>query len=138
MSNTGLTMLVGDLLGIPKVSITGYVDRGHEYAILGVLNGYRDYGARSIVLDLVGLEAGGVHCASFFLWALRGMGPSMCVHVVGSGILCGILNRAGMGPRVRTCSSLDEIVEASTVEQEYMTSRWMAPGSDDTEMPMAA
>ena len=131
-------MLAGDLLGIPKVSVSGHVDSGHEHAILGMLNGYRDHGARSIVLDLVGLEAGGVHCASFLLWALRGVGPSMRVHVVGSSILCGILNRAGMGQRVRTYASLDEIVEASSVQEEYMTSRWMAEDSDDHEMPMAA
>lgn len=138
MSNSGLTVLAGDLLGIPKISISGYVDRVHEHAILGILNGYRDYGARSIVLDLVGIEAGGAHCASFVLWALRGIGPSMCVHVVGSSILCGILNRAGMGPRVRAYASLDEIVEASAIEEEYMTSRWMASDSDDSEMPLAA
>ncbi len=109
MESPELSISVGELIGIPKVSVRGYVDSWHDQAILGVLAGLRDQGITSMVLDLAGMSFVGTDGASGLIGVLRSVGPAMCVHVVGSSIVLSILNRAGFNPSIRLYSSTDEI-----------------------------
>lgn len=104
----------------------------------GVLSGFRDQGASSLVLDIAGLNFVGTSGAASMIDALRKLGPEMCVHVVASGLSAKILERADLGPSVRLYSSTDEIAQHIAPESEDLTSRWMPDSFDDTEMPLAA
>lgn len=137
MSNKELSISVGELLGVIKVSLSGQMCTSHDQAILGILAGFRDQGASSLVLDIVGLQLNTIESATGLINVLRSLGPMFCVHVVASDPVSSILSRGGFGNCVRLYSSLDEL--ASHVgREEYFTSRWMAQESEDNELPLAA
>lgn len=138
MQQTELTILVGELLGVPKVSISGTMLRSYEQAVSGILNAFKEQGTPTLILDLAGAGQGSMESMAFLLRTLRDLGPGMCVHVVAVNSVCCILRKTGLGPSVRTYCSIDEVSEKIEPEQEYLTSRWMAPGTEDTEIPLAA
>lgn len=138
MENTELSISVGDLIGVPRVSLRGCMDGWHDQAVSGILTGFREQGTTSLVLDLAGLSFAGSDGATSMINVLRSVGPEVCVHVVTSGSPAAILKRADMGPCVRLYSSTDEIAEYVATSHECLTSRWMAFGVDDVELPLAA
>lgn len=138
MESQQLCIAVDNLIGVPKVTIRGRMAGWHDQAMSGVLSGFRDQGASSLVLDIAGLNFVGTSGAASMIDALRKLGPEMCVHVVASGLSAKILERADLGPSVRLYSSTDEIAQHIAPESEDLTSRWMPDSFDDTEMPLAA
>ncbi len=62
----------------------------------------------------------------------------MCVHVVASGLSARMLQKAELNPAVRLYASTEELAEYISPSSEDLTSRWMPPGSDDQELPLAA
>jgi len=133
-----LSIAVDDLIGVPKVTLRGHMDGWHDQAMSGVLAGFRDQGNSSLVLDIAGLIFASTNGATSMINVLRKLGPEMCVHVVASGLSAKVLQRADLGPAVRLYSSTDEIAEYMAPSSEDLTSRWMPPDSDDSEMPLAA
>ena len=133
-----LSIAVDDLIGVPKVTLRGLMDGWHDQAMSGVLAGFRDQGASSLVLDIAGLNFAGTNGATSMINVLRKLGPEMCVHVVVSGLSAKVLQRAELGPAVRLYASTDEIAEFISPSSEDLTSRWMPASSDDSEMPLAA
>ncbi len=138
MRNPELTVFVGELLGVPKVSLSGMLGGWHEQAVTGILNVLREQGTPSMVLDMAGLESSDAQSTATMLNIFRSVGPGICVHVVASEPFCNLLKRANVGPSVKVYCSIDEISKNITPDSEYLTSRWMDPGSEDKEMPMAA
>ena len=138
MESPELCISVGELLGVPKVSLSGSMHDWHDQAVLGVLAGFRDQQATSLVLDIVGLRLSGIDGAAGLISVLRSLGPGMCVHIVACGAAKAILDKAGLGPSARLYSSTDELAEYVLAQGEYLTSRWMVSGSEDAELPMAA
>lgn len=138
MESPELSISVGDLIGVPKVTMRGAMDGWHDQAVLGVLTSFRDQGTTSLVLDLASLTFAGIDGATSLVNVLRGLGPDIRVHVVVPAAISSILGKAGLGPCVRLYSSTDEIAEYLPTREESLTSRWMAAKSEDTEMPLAA
>ena len=138
MESPELSISVGDLIGVPKVTMRGAMDGWHDQAVLGVLTSFRDQGTTSLVLDLASLTFAGIDGATSLVTVLRGLGPEIRVHVVAPAAISGILAKAGLGPCVRLYSSTDEIAEYLPTREEFLTSRWMAAKSEDSEMPLAA
>ncbi|MCX6346247.1 MAG: hypothetical protein NT018_14440 [Armatimonadetes bacterium] len=138
MRNSELTVFVGELLGVPKVSLSGTLGRWHEQAVMGIMNALREQGTPSMVLDMAGLDSSDAESTATMLNVFRSVGPGTCVHVVASEPFCNLLKRANIGPGVKVYCSIDEISKSITPENEYLTSRYIAPGSEDTEMPLAA
>ncbi|MHB9036717.1 MAG: hypothetical protein ACYC64_08620 [Armatimonadota bacterium] len=138
MANLELSITVGELLGIAKVSLSGRMGSSHDQAVLGILTGFREQGATSLVLDIAGLTPSGVDAATGLINALRTLGPTLCVHIVASGAMGALLRKGGFGPCVRIYSSADEVADLVGLEEECLTSRWMSPGTEDTELPLAA
>lgn len=138
MESPELSISVGDLIGVPKVTLRGCMDSWHDQAVSGVLTAFRDQQATSLVLDLAGLSFAGAEGATSMVNVLRSLGPEMCVHVVASGAPATVLGRAGLGPSVRLYSSTDEIAEYLPPEEQFLTSRWLTSESQDLEMPFAA
>lgn len=138
MSKPDLTIFVSELLGVPKISLSGPLLNCYEQAVTGILNGFKEQRTPTLILDLAGLGATGADGLAFILRALREMGPGTCVHVVAAGAMCAVLEKAGLGAGVKTYCSLDEMSDSLVPEAEYLTSRWMAPGSEDFEIPLAA
>lgn len=138
MESQELLISVGDLIGVPKVTLRGNMDSWHDQAMSGVLTGFRDQGTTSLVLDIAGLNFAGVNGATSMVNALRSLGPEMCVHVVTSVVSARILGKAELGPSIRLYSSTDELAEYIAPIDEDLTSRWMASRSEDSELPLAA
>lgn len=133
-----LSISVGNLLGVPKVTLRGSMDSWHDQVVSGVLTGFRDEGTTSLVLDIAALSLCGVGGATSLVNALRSVGPEMGIHVVVSGSAANILDKAKLGPSVRLYSSTDELAEYISPAKECLTSRWMAPSADDSQLPLAA
>ncbi|MCE5314062.1 MAG: hypothetical protein ABFD49_07320 [Armatimonadota bacterium] len=133
-----LSITVGELLGIAKVSLSGHMGPRHDQAIQGILTGFSEQGATSLVLDMAGLTPSGIDAATGLINALRSIGPALCVHVVASGTLLTLLRNGNFGPCVKVYSSTDEIADRVSSEEECLTSRWMHQGTQDTELPLAA
>ena len=138
MESPELSISVGELIGIPRVTLRGSMDGWHDQAISGVLMSFRDQGTTSLVFDIVGLSFCGMDGASAMIKVLRSLGPQICVHVLASGAPSGILNRAELGQCIRLYSTTDEIANHLIPGEEYFTSRWTAQGTDDIEQPLAA
>jgi hypothetical protein len=138
MANLELSITVGELLGVAKVSLSGHMGSWHDQAVIGILAGFREQGATSLVLDIAGLTPSGTESATGLINALRSVGPTLCVHVVASGAMGALLRKGAFGPSVKVYSSTDEVADRVGPEEECLTSRWMAPGTQDTELPLAA
>ena len=133
-----LSIAVDELIGVPKVTLRGQMDGWHDQAMSGVLTGFRDQGTTSLVLDIAGLSFVGANGATSMVNVLRKLGPEMAVHVVASGFSAKVLQKAGLGPAVRLYASTDELAEYISPASDDLTSRWMAPDSDESELPLAA
>ena len=138
METSELSISVGELIGVPRVTLRGCMDGWHDQAVLGVLTGFTDQDATSLVLDMAGLAFAGPDGVTAMLNALRSVGPGICVHVVASAAIDAALRHASFGPSVRLYSSTDEIAEYLSPDEELLTSRWVARGTEDEEMPLAA
>ncbi|MEN6356126.1 MAG: hypothetical protein ABFD83_03470 [Armatimonadota bacterium] len=138
MANQELSITVGELLGIVKVSLTGQLSPRHDQALYGVLTGFQEQGSTSLVLDLAGLAPSGIEAATGLINVLRSLGPTTNIHIVASGALGSILRKGSFGPSVRVYSSVDDLADTFGDDEEYLTSRWMARGTQDTELPLAA
>lgn len=138
MESRELSISVGELIGVPKVTLRGCMDGWHDQAVSGVLASFQEDGAVSLVLDVAGLKLAGVNGATAMIKVLRSLGPGMCVHVVSSGATAAILGRAKLGACVRLYSSTDEIAEYLTPNEEFLSSRWLAASTEDEELPLAA
>lgn len=138
MESPDLSIAVGELIGVPRVAVRGSMDGWHDQAIRGVLEGFRDQGTTSVLLDLAGMTFAGVDGTNGMINTLRSLGPEICVHVIASGAPREILRRARLAPSIRLYSSTDEIAEYLSYDQESFTSRWLAAGTEDEELPLAA
>ena len=138
METPELSISVGELIGVPRVTMRGCMDGWHDQAVRGVLEGFADQGASSIVLDLAGLDFTSIDGATGMINVLRNVGPGTCVHVIASGATRDVLHRAKLAPCVRLYASTDEIAEYVTRRSECFTSRWVEPGSEDEQLPLAA
>ncbi len=138
MESPELSISVGELIGVPRVTLRGAMASWHDEAVGGVLTALRDQATTSLVLDIANLEFVGVDGASALIRVLRSIGPEMCVHVVASGAPVRILARAEFGPCIKLYSSTDEIAEYLSPSDYPLTSRWMAQEADDTQLPLAA
>jgi anti-anti-sigma regulatory factor len=133
-----LSIAVDELIGVPKLTLRGHMHGWHDQAMSGVLTGFRDLGTTSLVLDIAGLSFIGANGATSMVNVLRKLGSKMAVHVVASGFPAKVLEMAELGPAVRLYASTNELAEYISPGSEDLTSRWMAPNSDDSEMPLAA
>ncbi len=138
MERTELSIAIDELIGVPKVTLSGCMDSWHDQAITGILAGFRDQGTTSLVLDLGRLTFQGLHGATSIVGALKALGPEICVHVVTSNISGKVLQNAALGPSVRLYASTDEIADYMSPSAEDLTSRWMPRSSQDNELPLAA
>ncbi len=138
MESSELSISVGELIGVPRVTLRGSMDGWHDQAVIGVLTGFAEQDATSLVLDIAGLAFGGPDGMTAMIIALRSVSPGMCVHVVAPAPAAATLRRAALGPSVRLYSSTDEIAEYLSPGEELLTSRWIARGTEDEEMPLAA
>lgn len=138
MESPELSINVGELLDVPRVSLHGCMDSWHQQAVASVLTGLRDHGTTSVVLDLGGLSFAGYNGATSMINTLRSLGPQICVHVVASGNPASLLGRAELGPCIKLYTSTDEIAEYLAPCEDYFTSRWIAEGIEDYELPLAA
>lgn len=138
METPELSITVGELIGIPKVTLRGRMDGWHDQALLGVITAFGEQDVTSLVLDLGGLVFAGPEGATAMINALRSVGPGICVHVAAPASIASTLRKAVLGPSVRLYSSTDEIAEQLSVTEEFLTSRWIARDSEDEEMPLAA
>ena len=138
MESPELSISVGDLIGVPKVTLRGCMDGWHDQVLSGVLTGFRDQGTTSLVLDLAGLSFTGADGATSMINVLRSLGSEICVHIVASSAHANILRRAALGPSIKLYCSTDEIAEYLPPHEQVLTSRWMASESEDNEIPLAA
>ncbi len=138
METPTLSILIGELLGVPKVTFRGNLDGWHDEAVRGVLTAFRDEGTSSLVLDIAAINFTNTDAATGLIHVLRSLGPRICVHVLASGAPAKILDRAGLGICVRLYSSTDEIAEHVSPVADELTSRWIAPTDQDNELPLAA
>lgn len=138
MSDTGLTILISELLGVPKVSLSGVLDNYHDQVVPGILKGFREQRAPSLVLDLDGLVSADTKSMLALMQSLRELGPGTSVHILASGTVSSALSRAAEGTGIKVYSTLDDIAMSFSKKKEYMTSRWVEPDSKSDEMPMAA
>ncbi len=138
MQHAELSIAIDELIGVPKVTLSGCMDSWHDQAVSGILAGFRDQGTTSLVLDLARLSFQGLHGAASIVSALKALGPEICVHVVTSNISGKMLRNADLGPSVRLYASTDEIADYMSPSAEDLTSRWMPRNSQDNELPMAA
>lgn len=138
MASTELSIAIDELIGVPKVTLSGQMDSWHDQAVTGILAGFRDQGTTSLVLDLARLSFEGLHGAASMVSALKALGPEICIHVVTSGFSGSVLKKADLGPSIRLYSSTDEIADYMSPSAEDLTSRWMPQSSQDSELPMAA
>jgi anti-anti-sigma regulatory factor len=138
MESPELFISIGELIGIPKVALRGCMAGWHDQAITGVLAGFEEDGAVSMVLDLTAMTFADVSSAASFIKVLRSVGPSMCVHVIVTGDVRGILERAKLGPCIKLYSSNDEIAECLSPSEDFFTSRWIQSSVSDKELPLAA
>ena len=90
METPELSISIGELLGVPKISIRGCMSGWHDQALIGVLSGVRDNGTASIVLDMAGLTFEGAEGTASMINALRSLGSAMCVHVITSSFISGV------------------------------------------------
>ena len=138
MENPELSICIGELIGVPRVTLRGYMDGWHDQAISGVLDGFCEEGTATVVLDLAGLTFVGIDGATAMINVLRSVGPGLCVHIVASGATSNMLSKANFGPCIRLYSSTDEIAEYIAPHDDYLTSRWLPFDIDDRELPLAA
>lgn len=138
MESCELSIGVGDLIGVPKVTLRGTMDGWHDQVLTGVLKAFQEEGTSSLVLDMAGLAFAGVDGATSLINALRSLGPQMCIHLIAAGSPANILRRAELGPCIRLYSTTDEIAEYLSPVDDSLTSRWLAAQSDDNETPLAA
>lgn len=138
MSNQELSITVGELLGVVKVSLSGQLGSRQDQAIHGVLAGFQEQGSTSLVLDLANLTTSGIDAATGLINVLRSLDSTTCIHIVASGALASILRKCSFGPSVRVYSSVNDLADEFIDNEEYLTSRWMANGTQDTELPLAA
>lgn len=138
MSDTGLTILISELLGVPKISLSGILDNYHDQVVPGILKGFREQKTAYLVLDLDGLTKTDSKSILSLLQSLRELGPGTSVHVLASGTVSSMLSRAAEGTGIKVYSTLDDIAKSFGKKKEYMTSRWVEPGSKSDELPMAA
>lgn len=138
MESPELSISVGDLIGVPRVTLRGAMDAWHDEAVSGVLTAFRDQASTSLVLDIANLVFAGMNGATSMVNVLRALGPQMSVHVVASGSPARVLNRAELGPSVKLYASTDELAEYLTPGEPPLTSRWLPQAADDNELPLAA
>lgn len=138
MECTELSIAIDELIGVPKVTLSGCMDSWHDQAISGVLAGFRDQGTTSLVLDLGRLNYQGLSGATSMVSALKGLGPEICIHVVTSNLSGKMLQKADLGPSIRLYASTDEIADYMSPSAEDLTSRWMPQSAQDSELPLAA
>ena len=138
MESSELSISVGELIGVPKVTLRGCMDAWHDQALAGVLTGFQEQHAISLVLDVAGLGFRGVEGVTALIAVLRSLGAGMCVHVVAASAVASTLRRAALGPAIRLYSSTDEIAEYLAPTEELLTSRWVPPGTEDEQLPIAA
>jgi len=138
MESSELSISVGELIGVPRITVRGSMDGWHDQAVSGILAGFADKDATSLVLDIAGLVFVGPEGVTAMVNALRSVGPAICVHVAASAPVAAMLRRARFGPSVRLYSSTDEIAEHLSPGEDFLTSRWMPPAQEDEEMPKAA
>jgi hypothetical protein len=138
MTSSELSISVGEIIGVPRVTLRGSMDGWHDQAVSGVLNGFRDQESTSLVLDIAGLTFAGAEGMTAMISVLRCIGPSMCVHLVAPAVVGATLRHAELGSAVRLYSSTDEIAHYLSPIDELLTSRWLAAGTQDEELPLAA
>ncbi|MGC8861359.1 MAG: hypothetical protein ACP5R5_01140 [Armatimonadota bacterium] len=138
MESSELSIVVGELIGIPRITLRGNMEAWHDQAVLGVLTGFADREFTSLVLDIAGVVFVGPESLAAMVNVLRSIGPNMCIHVAASARMASALRKAVFGPSVRLYSSTDEIAEQLTPDGEFFTSRWIASGEEDEQMPKAA
>jgi len=138
MRTPELSISVGDLLGVPRVTLRGYMDGWHDQAVIGVLAGLSEQSVTSLVMDLTALRFTGVDGATGLIRILRSISPEQAVHIVAAGTPDKVLKRAKLGPSVRLYTSADEIADYLAPEDDFFTSRWLPPTADDAEQPLAA
>ena len=138
MNNPKLSISVGDLIDVPKVTLRGSLEAWHDQAVSGVLTAFRDQRSPSLVLDLARFSFACADGAASMISVLRSLGPQMCVHVIASGQTAAILRRARLGHSVRLYSSTNEVAEHLPTEDQFLRSGWPASDRADVEMPFAA
>ncbi len=138
MENPELSISVGELIGIPKVTLRGLMASWHDQALSGILAGFEEDGAVSMVLDLTTIKFADVRSAASLIKVLRSIGPSMCVHVIVAGDVRDILEKAKLGPCVKLYSSTNEMAESLSTNEDFLTSRWIQPSVGEEELPLAA
>lgn len=138
MESPNLSISIGELLGVPKVTLRGNLDGWHDQAVSGILTVFRDEGTSSMVLDIAAINFTSTAGATGLINVLRSLGPRMCVHVVASDTPASILGKAGFGSCVRLYSSTEELAKHVTTEPESLTSRWIASTELETRLPRAA
>jgi len=138
MESAELSISVGELIGVPKVTLRGCMAGWHDDAVLGILTSLHDRGFSSLVLDIAGMTFVGSDGTTSMINVLRSLAPGMGVHVVASGAASALLGRANLSPAIRLYSSTDELAEYITPDEACYTSRWMAWDIEEGELPMAA
>jgi len=138
MNSSELTISVGKLLGVPKVTIGGRMERWHDEAVCAIFGAFSDYSSTAVVVDIENLQYGGPDAMAAFLRALRLAPPGTCLHIAAPPSVASVLQQAGLGPAVRLYSSTNEIAANLSPEMEILTSRWVARKEEDEELPFAA
>ena len=138
MGNPELSITVGELQGVPRVTLGGCLESWHDELLAGVLIGFRDQGTTSLVLDISALRLSGVDSAAALVRVLRSLGPEICVHVLSASPAKKVLEKAELGPCIKLYANTDEIAESLSPEEEFLTSRWLASAAGDERLPLAA
>lgn len=138
MIDSELVISVGELLGIPKVSLRGRMEPWHDETVIGVLSAFSEHSAAAVVLDIGNLEYAGPGGMAAMVRALRRVPIGTCLHVAAPARVAAAFRRAQFGQTIRVYSSTEEIASRIFPEEEVLTSRWIARDREDEELPFAA
>ncbi|MDH7603100.1 MAG: hypothetical protein QHI38_13250 [Armatimonadota bacterium] len=138
MQDSELVISVGELLGVPKVSLRGCMEEWHDEAVMGVLSAFSEHSAAAVVLDLESLDYAGPSGMAAMIRALRCVPVGVCMHVAAPAHVAAVFRQAQFGHAVRLYSSTNEIASRLSLDEEVLTSRWIAQEHEEHELPFAA
>lgn len=109
MRNRELSIKIGELIGVPNVSMRGVINPWQDFIIGSVLTGFRDKNVTTLVLDIASLSFAEKESEKAIIETLKNASIYFNIHVATKGRFLDNILKADLGENVQAYKSTDEI-----------------------------
>ena len=109
MRNHDLSIKIGELIGVPNVSMRGIINPWQDFIIGSVLAGFREKNVTTVVLDIAGLSFAEKESENAIIQTLKISSVYFNLHIATKGKFLETILNADLGDNVQAYKSTEEI-----------------------------